>query len=463
MGAYDITDTIAAPATAPAPSALGIVRLAGPRAWEIAHGLESTPPAAIKPGQARVITLCIPLDDGEPLCEQAVITSWRAPHSYTGDDLVELSVHGSPLLVRQLLGALTKAGARPAEAGEFTYRAFVNGKLDLVQAEAVQQLITAGSTRALALAQSALAGTPSGILRGWVAELTRLLAGIEVIHDYAADGLDANLDPAELLSPDSLHTSLNALSAELATALADSERTAPLRDRITIALLGPPNVGKSTLFNALLGHERALTAAEPGTTRDYLTETVDTGGINLTLVDTAGYHDAVDAVEAAGVQRSGDWARAADRVLWVTAADGDLCPMPAELRSGGAVNVITRCDLLPRWPGMPPAEPALEPGDTFYVSGTSGKGVPALWKCLQAYAAGLGLPSLAAFGERQAARIAAAHGHLTAAVAALEASLPLDAVAQDLYAAVEALQGVYEQSDRASVISQIFSSFCVGK
>jgi len=268
VGGYQTTDTIVAPATALATSALGMVRLSGANAWQIACDVLDSPPAKIQPQRAYLAKLTLPgIGEAEDAGHStgAVLVFWQAPNSYTGEDLVELTVHGNPLLVRQLCDACTEAGARPAEAGEFTYRAMLNGKLDLVQAEAVQELITAGSARAMLLAEASLAGTPSRLVEGWAAQLTSMLANIEVIHDYAADDLDASLNPADLLTPERLHGGLGELAAQLEQALEDSRRTAPLRAGITVAITGPPNVGKSTLFNALLGHERAITDCAPGT------------------------------------------------------------------------------------------------------------------------------------------------------------------------------------------------------
>lgn len=458
MAGYDLTDTIAAPATAPAVSALGIVRLSGPAAWPIARQLMRRPPAQIKPRHAYLATLELgSVADGAnaELSERAVLTFWRAPDSYSGEDLVELSVHGNPLLVRRLMAACQKCGARPAEAGEFTYRAYRNNKLDLAQAEAVQQLITAGSARALTLAEAALAGVPSRLTRTWVNQLERLLAGIEVIHDYAADGLDATLDPAELTSTEQLAAALGDLLGEIEQALSDSRRTAPLREGVTVAITGPPNVGKSTLFNALLGHERALTAPEPGTTRDYLSERVDSGGLSLTLIDTAGYRDAADALEAAGVRRAGDWAKSADTVLWISAADLEPAPVPQELAGVEPLYVVTRCDRLKPWPA-PVA-------GVIHVSGKTGRGIAELWELLNASVAAIELPALAAFSQRQAHCLEQAARELQRAAESCQAGLPLDAVAQDLYSARRALFGVYEQEDPIAVIEQIFSTFCVGK
>jgi tRNA modification GTPase len=288
-----------------------------------------------------------------------------------------------------------------------------------------------------------------------VDELTRLLAGIEVIHDYAADGLDASLDPSELLSTEQLCTALRTMHSELDQALADSRRTAPLREGITVAIAGAPNVGKSTLFNALLGHERALTAPEPGTTRDYLTERIDSGGFSLTLIDTAGYRDAADALEAAGVRRAGDWARSADRVLWVSAADKEHEPVPHELAGIEPLHVVTRCDKPDQWPA--------EESGIIHVSGKTGQGIAGLWEALHASVEAIAMPELAAFSQRQAQRIESAAGQLARAIDACQAGLPLDAVAQDLYSARRDLHGICEQEDTAAVIEQIFASFCVGK
>jgi tRNA modification GTPase len=494
--AYALSDTIIAPATAPAQSAIGVLRLSGPDAWRIAQALCTGLPQRPRARQAYVVQLvpvgaelARPVGTGgaggrasdsrgghggpphpgrassAPTTEKCVLTLWRAPRSYTGEDLAELSLHGNPLLLRAVQQAALDAARalgvplRPAEAGEFTYRAYLSGKLDLAQAEAVQQVISAGSARALALAEAQLGGSVSQRVRAWVERLTRLLAQIEVTHDYGADDLDASLDPALLLTPVQLDAALAALCGELAAAQDEARRTAPLRSGVTVAICGPPNVGKSTLFNALLGHERALTAPEPGTTRDYLTEALHAGGLRLTLVDTAGYRDVADAVEAAGVRRAGDWAHSADQLLWVTAADAPPAAqaLPPALAQLEPLQVVTRCDLLPAWP-----EPEALPR-AVCVSGATGRGVPELRAELQARAEALGEPALDALTERQAAQAAQAAAALGEARAALAAGLPLDAVAMDMYSAVAALRQVYEHPDREAVVQAVFSGFCVGK
>ncbi|MCH7471487.1 tRNA uridine-5-carboxymethylaminomethyl(34) synthesis GTPase MnmE [bacterium] len=467
MSGYDTTDTIVAPATAPAASAIGIIRLSGSNAWAIAGGLLHDVPRSIQPRHAYVSSIAIGEAGGQETLDTAVATFWRAPVSYTGEDMAEFSLHGNPLILRCVAAQCVSRGARMAEAGEFTFRAYLAGKLDLAQAEAVHELITAGSTRALEISGTSLAGLPSKQARQWVSRLTGLQAEIEVIHDYAADSLDSSLDQAALLTQEKLDAQLAAIVAELDDAIEVSRRTAPLRTGITAAICGPPNVGKSTLFNALLGHDRALTAPEPGTTRDYLTETLDAGGIKLTLIDTAGYREAEDAIEAAGVRRAGDWSRSADRVLWITAADiqdEDKVPAAPSARlhadvPGGRHNdvlhVVTRCDLLAAWPNPEPT--------VFHVSGLTGQGVPALWEALHDLPEQLMEGCMQSFSERQAQRIREARDLLRGGRKALAAGIPMDAVASDIAQAREALHGIYEHADRGAVIECIFSSFCVGK
>jgi tRNA modification GTPase len=288
-----------------------------------------------------------------------------------------------------------------------------------------------------------------------VEQLTTLLATIEVTHDYAADDLDATLDAAELATPERLAVELKQLNAQVMQAIDDARRTAPLLSGITIAICGPPNVGKSTLFNALLGTERALTGSEPGTTRDYLAEQVEASGLALKLVDTAGYRSAADAVEAQGVRRAGDWARAADCLLWVEAADMPRAGLPAELAGLAPQHVITRCDLLPEWPQPQPG--------VYHVSGRTGQGLDTLWQGLAAIAGAIEQPALAAFTQRQAGQLATAQQALSAALSGLAAGMPLDAVAADLYTARRELHAAYEQEDRGAVVAQVFSRFCVGK
>jgi tRNA modification GTPase len=455
MPGYQTGDTIAASASAPAQQAIALVRLSGPRAWDIARACLADAPRCLTARQAYVCALSLAAAEAR-FTDTAVLTCWQAPASYTGEDMAELSVHGSPLLVQLLLDHCTQHGARLAEAGEFTYRAFINGKLDLAQAESVQELISASSERALVLAGNGLAGQASARAQAWDAALVRLLAQIEAFHDYAEDGLDASLDKHALPAADELKLALVQLAAELDGAIGASQRLLPWREGIAVAILGPPNAGKSTLFNALLGQARALTAPQAGTTRDYLAEPLSICGLRLSLVDTAGYHAATDSIEAAGIARSAAWGQAADVVLWVTAADQPAAAPPPFLSGAQMIQVRTRCDLLSAWP-----EPGPEPA--CCVSGLTGRGVAELREMLGAQAGAADEASLASFNRRQLGQLTLTRSALESALAALAQGLPLDTVAHDMYCARVALTGVYTQADRGQVIASIFSNFCVGK
>jgi tRNA modification GTPase len=452
---YAPEGTIAALATAPLQSALGVLRLSGPQAWDIAGRLASGLPPQPQAQHAYVLPLKFKAE-GIEIVERAVITLWRAPHSYSGEDMAELSLHGSPLLLRAALSACLGLGARLAAPGEFTYRAYLQGKLDLLQAEAVQRLISAGNLRELAQAGAALRGLQSQRIQHWESELTTLLAGIEVIHDYAADDLDASLDPEALLTPARVAARLAELGTQFEAALESLRRTAGQRRGISVAIVGPPNVGKSTLFNALLGHKRALTSPSPGTTRDYLAEPVEAGGLSFTLVDTAGQRSDAEALEQAGMELARSWERSADIVLWVSAADGERAEPPPEdaAQPGRRIDVLTCCDRLPAWP---------QAEGYLCVSGRSGQGVAELWSKLQELAQTLGAQDAALPGDREAQALGAALSFLRAALSALAAGLPLDAVATDIYRARAALQQAWQAQDRSSVVNAIFSGFCVGK
>ena len=459
MPSYSTSETIVGPATVPGRSAIAMLRISGPEAFRILQAispaLKNTPPH----GHSRVLMLKFSSGgqaDKPELTEQAVAVCLHRPDSYTGDDLVEISIHGNPLLLERAIETCLACGARLAEAGEFTFRAYVNGKLDLIQAEAVHDLINAGSSSALRLAQSALGGLPGQRIRHWQSRLLTLLSGIEMIHDYASDDLDASIAQAELLSPGQLHDELSEICGELEQALLDSQRSAAIRHGLSLAIVGPPNVGKSTLFNALLGYDRALVHHSPGTTRDYLSESVEFGGISFVMVDTAGQRDSVDEIESAGVSHARDWESSADLVISVAAASAEVdnIVLPAGDSDSRRLFVLTRCDLLPGWP-----EP--QPG-LLHVSGVSGLGIDTLREAIIARS-GLREDMLAGYTRRQAALLSRCLAQLRIACAGLEQGMPLDALAQDIHLARESLLGINEVASRQDVIDGIFSSFCVGK
>jgi tRNA modification GTPase len=456
MTSYSVGDTVVAQATPAGQGAIGIVRLSGPEAWGIASQLVSGLPAKLNAQHAYVRQAVAPVPGGEQISSRAVLTLWRAGRSYTGEEMAELALHGNPRLLQLAVAAYCELGARLAAPGEFTYRAYLNGKLDLAQAEAVQELISASSTRALALAASNLAGGAGASAKAWDARLVALLAGIEVIHDYGGEDLDASLLDAGVAEDKRIAAEIGALLVEIEQALESARRLDTVRQGLKVALCGPPNVGKSTLFNALLGRARALTSPEPGTTRDYITEELEgEAGLRLTLVDTAGVRSAAGVLEAAGVALAADWADAADVVVWIEAADMPPQAPMREVNAARLLHVITRCDLLAAWPQPLPG--------VLHVSGLTGRGVEALRRELvQRSCAGLE-GSAAAFNARQAQSVCQAAEALRRCLGTLGGGMPLDAVAADLHEARRRLTAVYAQPERETVIEQIFSHFCVGK
>jgi tRNA modification GTPase len=312
--------------------------------------------------------------------DDALVLFFAGPRSYTGEDLLELQLHGSPLLVRRVLAVLFRLGARQADPGEFTLRAFLNGKLDLQQAEALGQLIDAPSEDLAAEAGRQLHGYAGQWVDRISQELAQLAARTTAELDFPEDVPE--LDDAELARR------AGQLAQALTEAAATFERARRAREGFRVVLCGRPNAGKSSLFNALLGHGRALVSAEPGTTRDYLEETIVVGGRSLLLTDTAGLRRAEGQAEALGVERSRERAARADLLLLlvdqsVTTDALDHVELPATDATAGLL-VLTKCDL-PRSPGFVPAQvgdwPCLE------VSARSGQGVDQLAQTLGSLAA----------------------------------------------------------------------------
>ncbi|MEZ5338770.1 MAG: tRNA uridine-5-carboxymethylaminomethyl(34) synthesis GTPase MnmE [bacterium] len=454
MPAYSTSDTITAPATVPGRSAIAMLRISGPEALAVLAAVLAQPRDDLQHAQARLLQLRLPDNAGSSLTEQAMVCCYMAPQSYTGDDLVEIAIHGNPLLLELLLNAVQQAGARLAEPGEFTYRAFANGKLDLMQAEAVHELINAGSSSALRLAASSLGGMQGRAVTEWQQRLLGWLAAIELIHDYASDDLDASIEPSQRIEAMDLLQELEDFAAELTDSLEASRRSAVIRSGLSLAIVGAPNVGKSTLFNALLGYERALVHHAPGTTRDYLSESVEFGGISFVLVDTAGQHASPDAVESAGMERARDWQESADLLIIANAADNSTSGSNQQDSDPRCIHVMTRCDLLAEWP---------DESGQLAVCALDGRGIPALRQLIIERSGLADDSSALSFNRRQAALVQHCLEHVNLAILAIKDGMPLDAAAQDLHLAREALRGLNESGSRQSVVDSIFSSFCVGK
>src|SRR5690348_3906874 len=322
------TDTIAAIATPPGAGGVGIVRVSGPKARAIALGLTGRNP------QPRKVNFGAFRDKGRAILDRGLSIFFAAPKSFTGEDVLELQAHGSPVVLNLILQRACELGARPARAGEFSERAFLNGKLDLIQAEAVADLIAAGSEASARAALRSLEGDFSRSVHALFEALVNLRAWLEAALDFPEEEID-------FLSAPQLSDGLRRLDAQLADLLAATRRGVVLRDGLHVVIVGRPNAGKSSLLNALTQSERAIVTDIAGTTRDVLRETVNLDGIALMLADTAGLRESADTVEAEGMRRARDELARADVAILVTESahvESDLALLDA--CAPGAVRIV---------------------------------------------------------------------------------------------------------------------------
>lgn len=425
--------TIAAIATGPAAGGVGIIRLSGPLALEAARRVVPALPLFPEPRHAYFARIA-ELDDG-------VVIHFPAPHSYTGEDVVELMPHGSPRLLSLVLQQLLEHPAlRLAEAGEFTRRAYVNGRIDLARAEAVADLVTAESEAAVRSAAAQLAGELSRRIAGLKEQLVPLHADLEAALDFPeeADGADARLAPR-----------LDAVRVELEALAAQGVAGALARRGAHVVLYGPVNAGKSTLFNALLGADRALVDAEPGTTRDVLEATVELHGLAVTFVDTAGLRDGAGRVEALGIGKTRAALQGADLALLVVspeAADVEVWRREAPC---DVVLVAAKCDLGRRAEGL-------------HVSAVSGLGVADLRVEVARRLGADRVQAVALASERHRDALRRSVEAVRRARAAVDVST-LEVVAGELGAAIAALDEITGADASTELLDAIFRRFCIGK
>ena len=423
-------DTIAAPATAPGPAAVGMVRISGPQAFAVAGRVCRRWPAVVD--ARRAVRTAFQRDGA--VFDEGIALPFVGPASYTGEDLVELHGHGGHAL-RVLLDAVLAAGARIADPGEFSQRAYLNGKLDLAQAEAVAQLITAQTDRALRVARAALGGSVSREVEALERALGALRGRVEGILDFEAESAGAEVG---------LDIEVRALSA-WARRLADGYRSGRrLFARSEVVLAGPVNAGKSSLFNALCGEDRALVDASPGTTRDLVTADWELDGMPLRLCDSAGWRDAV-GVEARGIEKGRDAAQVAALVLWVCPA-GSMEPPP----DAGWLRVAAKVDLAPKV--------RLDPG-VVPVSVVAGTGLSALRAAISARLMPGADEEIQGVTERQAM----AFGQASEALERASGTPELELAAEELALASRALATVRGEGIGPEVIDEVFRQFCIGK
>ncbi|HEY8521036.1 MAG TPA: tRNA uridine-5-carboxymethylaminomethyl(34) synthesis GTPase MnmE [Gammaproteobacteria bacterium] len=442
--------TIAALATAPGVGAVAIVRLSGPRAFAIARELTGLEP------EPRRAELCTLRDADATVIDRGLLLAFPGPHSYTGEDVVELHVHGGPIVSDWLLQRVYALGAEPARPGEFTLRAFLNDKLDLVQAEAVADLIGSGSRLAAQAALRSLQGEFSAAVRNIQAGLTEVRVHAEAWLDFP----DEDIDPA---SAASLAGRLDAVEADLEALLERAEQGSVLRDGLAVVIAGAPNAGKSSLLNRLAGFEAAIVTEIPGTTRDPLREQLLIGGVPVSVVDTAGLRASDDPVEREGLRRARAEMAKADHVLWVAdARDGlEAARRAARAQIEGDTPftvVLNKVDLTGE-----PAGITEDDGMTVVrLSALRGDGVAALAEHLQRVAS-RGGAAAGAFSARRrhldalrraGERLRAARAHLPGA---------LELAAEELRGAQAALSELTGEVTSDDLLGEIFATFCIGK
>jgi tRNA modification GTPase len=434
-------DTIAALATPPGRGGIGIVRVSGPAVPRIAARLLGRLP------QPRLASFGAFNDARGERVDEGIALYFPAPHSYTGEDVLELQGHGGPVVMHAVLGAALDAGARLAEPGEFTRRAFLDGKLDLAQAEAVADLIDAASREAARSALRSLAGEFSAAVGKLVGELTELRALTEAMLDFPEEEVDS-------LHRDDAQARLARLQAALADVLARSRQGSLLRAGIHVVLAGRPNVGKSSLLNRLAGEERAIVTAVPGTTRDALREPIQIEGVPIVIVDTAGLRESADEVERIGMARARSEIARADVVLEVLEAgrmEAPAGPLPA---AASRLTVVNKIDLAA---GAAPGRH----GDAIHVSAKTGAGLDALRQALLE-AAGWSARGESTFlaRERHLRALETARTHIEAAAAQ---AAHWEFFAEELRLAQEALGTITGRVSADDLLGEIFSRFCVGK
>lgn len=446
-------DTIAAQATAAGEGGVAIVRVSGADCLRIISRVFRAKNG--KPLENRVLTYGYVMEDGG-VADEAMAVLMRAPHSYTREDVAEIHCHGSQALVGKILRLLMAAGARMAEPGEFTYRAFLNGRIDLAQAEGVMRMIRAGSERAMRSAVRQMEGGVSAFVRTAREEIMSLLAAMAAAIDFP-DEVEETQTAREVTA------ACKAIAAKLAAAC--DARAGRIEDEgLRVVLCGRPNAGKSSLLNALLGGERAIVTDIPGTTRDTLTEAVQIGGVRVLLTDTAGLRETGDAVERIGVERAKKALAEADvRALVLDSASPlteedkaalfSLAPQMIVLSKGDLAQRLTAADVRAAFGDVP----------MVTVCATRGEGMEALRDALTAFVPADGAESSALSQARHVEAAGRARAALCDAVTAIEDGMPLDVAAVDLSAALDALGEITGETMSERVIDEVFAKFCVGK
>lgn len=457
-------ETIVAISTPVGRGGIGVVRLSGPRAREVVAPLLRLR-HDLMAGRARFGEI-VDAASGNVL-DEAVVTCFAAPNSYTGEDVVEIAAHGAPVLLEYIVRQCCAGGARLAEPGEFTQRAFLAGRIDLTQAEAVGDLIGSSTLEQARMAARQMGGALAKVVAPVKAQLVELIATMEAGIDFAEDDIDVM--PA---------TAIAAKIAEVRAPLEALERSFAygrvVREGFKLAIVGRPNAGKSSLFNRLVERERAIVTSTPGTTRDLVTETVAIEGIPVELIDTAGLREGADEAERMGIAKSHEAMADADVVLLVvdaTVGMGEEDRAVLERNSGSGVLVAwNKSDLMAETKAEAVSSAALRNDQQAGMVGTSaltGEGIAALRASIVAAVAGAGTDGLREAGMltnlRQHQAVERSLAGLDAAQGAVGAAIPHEMVLLDLYEALRGLDALTGATTTEDVLRLIFSTFCIGK
>jgi len=467
-------DTIAAVCTGTG-GAVSIIRISGPHVLDAVRGAwrgKRMP----GPDCARVMLYGHIVSGADGAGEPSLAVFMPAPHSFTGEDVAEIHCHGGSFAARRALRLVLQAGARLAQNGEFTRRAFLNGKLDLTQAEGVLDLINAGSERAGLLAERQLSGAVGSRVRDIRQGIVHLLSECESRLDFSEEDLD-------WMPPETFREKVSALRERAAELALTARAGSLIRDGVSLVIAGPPNAGKSSLLNRMLGYERAIVTPVPGTTRDTLEESVSIGGIRFRVTDTAGLRDAeqADPVEAMGMERSQQSLGAADIVLWLLDASAPRESLPAQIAAMDRARAAIHGKFIPCWNKMDEtshdsSELVLScraettgsfPDPVFeHISVRTGDGIDRLFRRLEETAWD-GLPAAvqsgdAAVSERHAALLEQAANHLDAA-AESAANGSWELAGSSLRTAAELIGCITGETATPDILDEIFSRFCIGK
>ena len=452
---YSTDDDIAALATGWEESALAVIRTSGPGCISRAAAVFSNGTGLEKSEGGRILYGNIRDPETGETADEVLAALYRAPRSYTGEDSVEFSCHGGIPAVSAVLSALRKAGFRDAGPGEFTMRAFINGKLDLTRAEAVHEIVSAKTVKAHGLALNRLSGALEERINGIKLRIVDMLSAVELLLDYPEDEIDGQGDnPVDAGELDSVRSAVDRLAESFSAGRV-------FRDGLPVALAGRTNAGKSSLFNLLLREDRAIVSEIHGTTRDYIESWINIRGIPLRLFDTAGLRNSENPVEAEGIKRSGEVIAGAGIVIYLVDSTGGMTDEDRTFID----DFADRSRLVLLWSKADMKEGAEPPDGFIPVSSVAGSGLENLEDALAMAAIGKSRLDDAVIidSQRQRDLLSRASEALAAASDAAAGGEPLDAFAMELKDAVDALGEITGEVSSADILNNIFSNFCVGK